>query len=709
MNKPSRRGTTKTKFVSQTSAADCGHACISMLLSGLGLRMPMLALAARYPVSQRGMSAKEMLDVLRMCGVKPKALRATDGTVQALRHAALPAIVHLRHEHFVVVGAVDDKTVAVLDPATGESRMAHAEFEAMWSGVFICAERDETARSQVSISPLGQLFKEFLGENWSLWLFLLSVIALTVATTISFPWLLSRAVTFLAYGGSGSATGLGMGLLVLSLAFVVAHWMRARVSLLIQLRLDRSLITRFVDRLLKLPLRIFSLLPAGDLIARVNSVSGVRDFLSARITGLILDSGVLMATLAVLAFQSAPVALLFLALTLLSTAVLILCWKRLLRLTGGEVLAYSGYYSTLAETLTMAVDVKVNRKEQVFADRLMDRFGEHQKWLEARGKLNAVFEALYAYQDKVVPIAALLLLFVAFPSIDLSDQTAFYCYFLLGWTGPSVRAIQMFFMQLVVVRINADRIESIQGLMSLDDAAPAADAQAPPWAGPSQVAVSGVGFSYLGTGTPVLEDVSANFDDRGLNVIVGPSGCGKSTLLKLIGGLLLPDAGSIQVRVHGERSGGVGATAASVAYLNQHPALFAGTVAENIAMFDPQADIERIERCARAACIHDEIVAWPLAYRTPVVAVGQSLSSGQCQRIALARLLYSHAPIMLLDEFTSDIDAATEGAILRHLRLWPGMKIIVTHRTQWIQPGDRVHDLGQIAQGGQRHERPVYA
>ena len=149
--------------------------------------------------------------------------------------------------------------------------------------------------------------------------------------------------------------------------------------------------------------------------------------------------------------------------------------------------------------------------------------------------------------------------------------------------------------------------------------------------------------------------------------------------------------------------------AAAVAYLNQHPALFAGSVEQNIAMFDPQPDLQRIERCARAACIHDEIVAWPLGYRTPVVAVGQSLSSGQCQRIALARLLYSHAPIMLLDEFTSDIDAATEGAILHHLRQWPGMKIIVTHRTQWIQPGDRVHDLGRIAQGGPRHERPVYA
>ena len=677
-----------------------------MLLSGLGIRMPMLALAARYPVSQRGMSAKEMLDVLRMCGVKPRALRATDG-VQALRHVALPVIVHLRREHFVVVGAIDEREVTVLDPATGESRVALADFESSWSGVFIGAESDEAARLHAPASPLSQLFKEFLSAHWPLWLFLLSVIALTVATTISFPWLLSRAVTFLAYGGQGSATGLGVGLLVLSLAFVAAHWMRARVSLLIQLRLDRSLITRFVDRLLKLPLRIFSLLPAGDLIARVNSVSGVRDFLSARITGLILDSGVLIATLAVLAFQSLPVALLFLALTLLSTAVLIACWSRLLRLTGGEVLAYSGYYSTLAETLTMAVDVKVNRKEQVFADRLMDRFGEHQKWLEARGKLNAVFEALYAYQDKVVPIAALLLLFVAFPTIDLSDQTAFYCYFLLGWTGPSVRAIQMFFMQLVVVRINADRIESIQGLMSLDDAAPAPNEQAPVWTQPTQVNVRGLGLSYLGTGKPVLENVSASFDDRSLNVIVGPSGCGKSTLLKLIGGLLLPDAGSVQVRVHGEREGAVGS--AAVAYLNQHPALFAGSVAQNIAMFDPKADVERIQRCARAACIHDEIIEWPLGYETQVVAVGQSLSSGQCQRIALARLLYSHAPIMLLDEFTSDIDAATEGAILRHLRQWPGMKIIVTHRTQWIQPGDRVRDLGAVAEGEEKNGLPAYA
>lgn len=689
-----RGNASKVRIVRQTTAADCGHACISMLLGGIGIGVPLLALCARYPVGQRGMSAKEMMDLLRMCGAKPRALRAHDGNLDALRAAGGPAIVHFRDEHFAVVAGLTETTVRVLDPATGEQDIAHEVFRARWSGVFICAELAPGVVPTRHRSPLGGLMREFLRDDGGLWALVVAVALLVTGATVAIPWILSRTAMMTIETGRGADILYVLTLVAISATMLFAYWLRARAALMIQIRLERRLSSRFLGRLMALPTRVFALLPTGDLLSRVNAVNGVRDFLSGRMASFVLDASIAIATIGISFYLSHNITLVFLGLTLAVTVVLAALWPRYRECVETEILAQASYSATLAETLNGGIEVKVNRKESVFVDRMVDSLARYQTRIDRRGRLSAVFESIYVFQERIVPPIAVMSAMISMPSLQIEPITLFFCYFLLGMGAPSVRSLQSFFMQMVLVRMNSDRIESVQGLLDFSESM-AEKTETGVHEGPLRVEVEGLAFSYLGTGAPVIDGFGARFDDSRMNVVIGASGGGKSTLLKLIGGLLAPDRGRITIRIPGEPPRAADAGAA--AYLSQHPMVFSGTVAENICMFDPQPDSARIARCARAACIHDEVAGWPLGYNTPLVAAGRSISAGQAQRIALARLLYSAPAVMLLDEFTSDIDAETELRMVQNLREWPGMKIVVTHRTHWISDLDNVITLDSRA------------
>ena len=122
----------------------------------------------------------------------------------------------------------------------------------------------------------------------------------------------------------------------------------------------------------------------------------------------------------------------------------------------------------------------------------------------------------------------------------------------------------------------------------------------------------------------------------------------------------------------------------------QDDPLFAGSIADNIAFFDPQPDLARVEHCARLAAVHEDIAQMPMRYNTLVGDMGTVISGGQKQRVLLARALYRRPSLLFLDEATSHLDIARERSVNEAVRRLPLTRIIVAHRPETIASADRV-------------------
>jgi ATP-binding cassette subfamily B protein len=251
--------------------------------------------------------------------------------------------------------------------------------------------------------------------------------------------------------------------------------------------------------------------------------------------------------------------------------------------------------------------------------------------------------------------------------------------------------------------------ERLRPLWAAAASAPAAvvPAEAPPVpAFRSGLVVAGASTGYAG-GQPVLADAGFEIRPGERIALCGPSGAGKTTLVRLLLGLLPPWHGS--VTLDGVPVGGMN-PAAWRRYFSvapQDPLLFNMTIGENIAYGRPGASLEEIRNAARLACADEFISGFPLGYDTPAGESGGMMSEGQRQRIAIARALLRDAPLLVLDEPCSNLDARTEREIYDNLAgLSDRSIVLISHRLGAVARADRIYyvDGGRIASAGTHAE-----
>jgi subfamily B ATP-binding cassette protein MsbA len=231
---------------------------------------------------------------------------------------------------------------------------------------------------------------------------------------------------------------------------------------------------------------------------------------------------------------------------------------------------------------------------------------------------------------------------------------------------------------------------------------------------PTRLAVDGVSFAVADT--PILDNVTFELRAGETLGVAGPSGAGKTTLLNLVARFSDPTRGTVRFDGRDARSLRLADVYRQIAIVAQDPFLFAATVRDNIKCGRADATNEDVEAAARAAEIHDDILAMPDGYDTMVGHGGRSLSRGEAQRVNIARAVLKNAPILLLDEATSSLDSFSEAKVQRAIdRLAAGrMTIAVAHRLSTLRAADRILVLedGRVAGLGTHNEllatSPVY-
>ncbi len=353
----------------------------------------------------------------------------------------------------------------------------------------------------------------------------------------------------------------------------------------------------------------------------------------------------------------------------------------------------------LIETLRGIRTIKVLGREDSRKTRWMNLLADTTNAQVVTEKLTLLFKAanalIFGLQSVAVVWAGATLVFAGNFSVGM--LFAFVAYqeqFKARITNLVDRLFEFRMLSLQVQRL-ADVVQEKPELNLADGAAI-------DWENAS-IEVNHLYFRYSDTEPWLLEDISFRVGPCECVALVGPSGAGKSTLLKLIAGLLHPQSGDVVVNgrsVCASRAAVLG----NVGFVLQDDSLFAGTIADNIAFASDIADMERVEECARLACLDDEINSMHMGYNTLVGDMGSALSGGQQQRLLLARALYPRPAILILDEATSHLDVPTEQRIAATLADLRMTRIFAAHRPDTIRIADRVITLSRL---GKINAEPV--
>ncbi len=542
--------------------------------------------------------------------------------------------------------------------------------------------------------------------RWHIVLLVILAAALPMVEAVTI-WLYARLIDdvlvprTLAPLGIIAAAYLGLTLLSSALGFAERYlgaWTGERLFLDLRLRMFRHL--------LALPPSFFQQQKLGDLLARVDEdVDGV--------TGAIVDAtaDLVSSVLKLLVFTGA---LLLIDWRLALVALLVgpPCWwaarkiaarvraiARQQRQWEGEVGAVSE--EILANTSLVQVHNRQAGELDRFERTVRGDFASQLQMERARAVLSPIVSLLEL--AGVLAVVAAGAWSMAEGRITLGALLAFLAY-MSQLYGP-VRSLSGLAGDIAAAGASAERVIEILDAGASAPASPATGGIVP-GAIRGHVAVEGVTFRHPGRKKATLRDASFVIEGGERVALVGPSGSGKSTLVSLLLRFADPDAGRITLDGHDLRDLDLAALRDTVAVVMQETLLLDAPIRDNIAYGRPDATDEEIVAAARAADIHDFVVSLPDGYDTRVGQRGRALSGGQRQRIAIARAMLRDAPVLVLDEPTTGLDAATARRILDPLRrLMDGRTtLLLSHDAMVVAEADRVVELrdGQIVPAERR-------
>jgi ATP-binding cassette subfamily B protein RaxB len=679
--------------VIQSEAAECGLACLAMILAHHGRHIDLAALRGQNGMSLKGATLQQLIDVAGRQGLLARPLRLELAEIDQLQ---LPCVLHWDLNHFVVLTEVSGKSLTVMDPAAGLRKLAVSEASNRFTGVALELRpgmdfKGEKPKPSVSFR---QLAGSIGGLKRSLLHVLLLSLALQVFTLIS-PLLTQGVIDHvLVSADTDLLTVLIVAFSLLLVLQTAIGLMRTWAGIHLSMHLGLQWNGNVLAHLLRLPVEFFEKRHLGDITSRMGSVGTIQNMITSSAVGVVLD-GIMTVTTLVVMLMYSPRLMLVSAIALLLYFGVRLATYRWFRQANEEKLVLSARLEThLLETLRGVSTIKLMGHERQRHAAWMNHAVDTQNQTVRIAKMDMIYETtsslIFGVENIIVlAIGAHLVLGNNF---SIGMLVAYLSY--KGQFSSRIISLIDTFIGFKLLRLHGERLADIV-LTPPEDI----HRQESPPPTDSRIVVDSLSFRYAEGEPWVIDNCSFVIEPGESVAIIGSSGCGKTTLMKLMLGLLRPNSGSIRIGGLDLHQVGPHSVRPIIGSVMQDDQLFAGSVADNISFFDPDHDPARIEAAARLAAVHEEIVAMPMGYHSLIGDMGTSLSGGQKQRLILARALYRKPRLLFLDEATSHLDVTREQLVNTAIQQLDLTRIIVAHRPETINSADRVlvMENGRIA------------
>lgn len=700
-------GKRHTPFIAQDEASECALACMAMVAGFHGHRTDLATLRARFSLSLKGATLKQVLAIAEQLGFNARPLR---GELADLQQIALPAVLHWNLNHFVVLTRISKgirgTQYHVHDPARGPQVLSETELSRHFTGVMLELLKSasfQPAKKQPALR-ITQLWSSMAGF-WQTFrrVVILSIILQIAALASPFYMQLAIDTVFPSFD-KNLLVVLAAGFAGLAVVNYLTGWLRTLVLVTLNNALSYQITVNLFRHLVRLPLPWFEKRHVGDVVSRFGSTLPITQLLSNGMIAALIDGVMAITTLGLMFVYSAKLALVA-CVALLAYIGLRVAFLQALKLRNIDAITTAAKENSLfIESMRGISAVKAfgqeDTRQRVWQTAKADAINAQIKL----GRLSAIFDSTNQF---VLGLETVAFVYLAIgmaleAQISLGMIFAFQAYkqqFLGAGTRLVEQAINYSLISLHLGRI-ADIALNQQEDLGLAAHSPDADLDSRT---PPAIELRNIRFAYGHGEAEVLKGVNLKIASGESVVLIGPSGGGKTTLLKIMMGLLKPTHGQVLIDGVPLDSYGLRRWRSESGSVAQDDVLFAGSIAENIAFFDPDQDIARIHAAATAASIHAEITAMPMGYDSLVGDMGSVLSGGQKQRVLLARALYRHPTVLFMDEGTAHLDPVAEQAVATAISALGATRATVAHRPGATHGADRV--IGVFA-GMAMEQRP---
>jgi len=706
----------KFKLFKQLDGMDCGPTCLRMVGKYYGKNFSLQKLRDISGINREGVSLLGLSEAAEKIGFRTSGAKVT---LQQLKECELPAILHWKQNHFIVLYKISSGRFYTADPAKGLVSYTETEFSKNWlsthnnghsEGIvlmlsptpdFYALEGDKTEGLNLSYllkylcrykSLIVQLFVG-LGVGSLLQLILpfltQSVVDIGINTrNLNFIYIILIAQTMLIIGR-------------MSVDFI-----RSWILLHISTRLNISILTDFLIKLMKLPMNFFDSKMTGDIMQRMNDQHRIESFLTGSTLNVIFSMFNLVIFSFVLAYYNLSIFLIFFVSSVLYSMWVVLFLKRRRALDFKRFDLSSKNQSEMVQLIAGMQEIKLNNCEQ-------QKRWEWERIQAGLFRFNVKSLALGQYQQagtffinegKNILITFLVAKSVIDGQLTLGAMMAVQ--YIIGQLNSPIEQMLGFIQQLQDAKISLERLNEIR---EMDDEESADKNFIRELPFDKSIGLKDLTFTYPGAGNePVLTKINLTIPQGKTTAIVGMSGSGKTTILKLLLRFYEPQKGDIKVGNGYLNQISFRFWRGLCGVVMQDGFIFSDNIARNIAVGDEYPDMTKLKHAIHIANITDFIESLPLGINTKIGAEGNGISQGQKQRILIARAVYKNPEYIFFDEATNALDANNEKVIMENLEsFFKGRTVVVVaHRLSTVKNADNivVLDQGVIIEQGTHAE-----
>lgn len=711
----------------QLDSMDCGPTCLKIIARHYGRNYSLQHLRDLCHISREGVSLLGISDAAEAIGFRTTGVKLT--FMQLCEEAAMPCIVHWNQRHFVVVYKVEHRHgrtfIHVSDPASGLLKYTQEQFLKSWISISGTDEEGGSA-SPLGIALLLEPTPKFYDEkgdedkrfgfrgmlkylrpyrHYIVQLLLAMLTGSIISLILPF---LTQSVIDVGIGTSDLhfVIVILIAQVVLVLGQMANELIRSWLMLHMTTRVSISLISDFLAKLMRLPISFFDSKMVGDIMQRIGDHSRIQTFLTGSLLSIVMAVVTFIVYSAVMGGYDLKILGIFILGSAIYVGWVLLFLRRRRKLDYMRFQEASANQSSIVQLITGMQDIKLNgceKQKRWEWERIQARlFNVSVKGL-ALGQTQQV-GGTFIDQTKNVFISFLAASAVINGDMTLGMMTAMQ--YIIGQLNAPISQFIKFVQEAQDAKISLERLGEIQERGDEEDSEKDYIREIPDGA---DIEFRDVVFQYNGPHSEkVLDGINIKIPHNKVTAIVGASGSGKTTMLKMMLGFYEPVSGEVLLGGNRICDYSPSAWRGECGTVMQEGFVFSDTIAGNIGVSDEVPDMDKVREAVRIANIEDFIGGLPLRYNTKVGAEGNGVSTGQKQRLLIARAAYRGSRYLFFDEATNSLDANNEKTIMENLdRLFENRTVvIVAHRLSTVRNADNiiVLDRGKVVEQGTHKE-----